>query len=111
MHVDKRLPAALSRAMRPLGQATIETQPGETTLSQTFDVIVLGLGGVGSATAHHLASMGYRVLGLDRFSPPHRFGSSHGETRIIRKAYFEHVGYVPLLCRAYDLWRQLEQDQ
>lgn len=79
-------------------------------MSQIFDVIVLGLGGVGSATAHHLASMGHRVLGLDRFSPPHRFGSSHGETRIIRKAYFEHVGYVPLLCRAYELWGQLEQD-
>jgi monomeric sarcosine oxidase len=110
MFADKRLPAALSRAMLPLTRFKSDPRAGRTTLKQTHDVIVLGLGGVGSATAHHLASMGHRVLGLDRFSPPHRFGSSHGETRIIRKAYFEHVGYVPLLCRAYELWKQLELD-
>ncbi len=73
-----------------------------------LDVIVLGLGGVGSAAAFALAKRGYRVLGLDQFSPPHNRGSSHGETRIIRKSYFEHPGYVPLLCQAYDLWRELE---
>lgn len=72
------------------------------------DVIVLGLGGVGSAAAFALAKRGHRVLGLDQFSPPHNRGSSHGETRIIRKSYFEHPGYVPLLCQAYDLWRELE---
>jgi monomeric sarcosine oxidase len=74
------------------------------------DVIVLGLGGVGSATAYALAKRGYRVLGLDQFSPPHALGSSHGETRIIRQAYFEHPGYVPMLIRAYALWRELEQE-
>ena len=72
------------------------------------DVIVLGLGGVGSAAAFALAKRGHRVLGLDQYSPPHNRGSSHGETRIIRKSYFEHPGYVPLLCQAYDLWRELE---
>ena len=71
-------------------------------------MIVLGLGGVGSAAAFALAKRGLRVLGIDQFSPPHNRGSSHGETRIIRKSYFEHPSYVPLLCRAYDLWRELE---
>ena len=82
--------------------------PENPELSRMHDVIVLGLGGVGSAAAFALAKRGYRVLGLDQFSPPHSRGSSHGETRIIRKSYFEHPGYVPLLCEAYDLWRELE---
>lgn len=73
-----------------------------------FDTIVIGTGGVGSAAAYHLAKRGLRVLGLDRFPGGHDRGSSHGETRIIRKAYFEHPGYVPLLNRAYELWRELE---
>ncbi len=75
----------------------------------TYDVIVLGTGGVGSAAAFHLARRGAKVLGLDRFPGGHDKGSSHGETRIIRKAYFEHTDYVPLLNRAYDLWAELEQ--
>lgn len=74
----------------------------------TYDAIVLGTGGVGSATALHLARRGLRVLGLDRFPGGHDRGSSHGQTRIIRKAYFEHSDYVPLLQRAYVLWRELE---
>ena len=57
-----------------------------------FDVIVVGLGAMGSAAAHHLAARGRRVLGLDRFQPPHQSGSSHGLTRIIREAYFEQIG-------------------
>ena len=77
-------------------------------MAKIYDVIVVGLGGVGSAAAFALAERGHRVLGLDQFSPPHSRGSSHGETRIIRKSYFEHPDYVPLLCRAYDLWRELE---
>jgi sarcosine oxidase len=77
-------------------------------MTTTFDHIVLGLGGMGSAAAHHLAARGHRVLGLERFAPPHDRGSSHGETRVVRQAYFEHPGYVPLLRRAYDLWRELE---
>lgn len=74
----------------------------------SYDVIVIGTGGVGSAAAFHLARRGARVLGLDRFPGGHAHGSSHGETRIIRKAYFEHADYVPLLERAYVLWRELE---
>ena len=65
---------------------------------------------MGSATACHLARRGMRVLGLDRFTPPHAFGSSHGETRIIREAYFEHPVYVPMVQRAYELWRELEKE-
>ena len=75
----------------------------------TYDVIVLGTGGVGSAAAFHLAQRGKRVLGLDRFPGGHDRGSSHGQTRIIRKAYFEHSDYVPLLNRAYELWAELEE--
>ena len=75
-----------------------------------WDVIVLGLGGVGSAAIRHVASRGTRVLGLEQYSPAHSHGSSHGQTRIIRQAYFEHPSYVPLLRRAYQLWEQLERD-
>jgi sarcosine oxidase len=64
---------------------------------------------MGSAAAYHLAKRGVRVLGLDRFRPPHAFGSSHGQTRIIREAYFEHPAYVPLVQRAYVLWEELSR--
>src|SRR5467141_1319071 len=64
---------------------------------------------MGSAAAYHLAAKGKRVLGLDRFHPPHTLGSSHGLTRIIREAYFEHPLYVPLVQRAYELWAALER--
>jgi monomeric sarcosine oxidase len=73
-----------------------------------YDVIVVGAGGVGSAAMWQLARRGVRVLGLDRFHPPHDRGSSHGHTRIIRQAYFEHPDYVPLLLRSYKLWEELE---
>jgi sarcosine oxidase len=73
-----------------------------------FDVVVCGLGAMGSAALHHLASRGKRVLGLERYIPGHDRGSSHGATRIIRLGYFEHPSYVPLLRRAYALWRELE---
>ncbi|MGH3443677.1 MAG: N-methyl-L-tryptophan oxidase [Nitriliruptorales bacterium] len=74
------------------------------------DVIVIGLGGMGSAVACELARRGRSVLGLDRFAPPHTSGSSHGRSRVIRQAYFEHPGYVPLVLRAYERWRTLEHD-
>ena len=77
-------------------------------MSETFDTIVVGLGAVGSAAVYHLARRGQRVLGLDRFAPPHRLGSTHGGSRIIRKAYFEGQHYLSLLERAYVLWRDLE---
>ena len=73
-----------------------------------YDCIVVGLGGFGSAALYHAAVRGLSVLGLEQYSIGHDRGSSHGETRIIRKAYFEHADYVPLLLRAYTLWRGLE---
>ena len=76
----------------------------------TYDVIVLGLGGMGSAAAAHLAARGQRVLGLERFGPAHDQGSSHGGSRIIRQSYFEDPAYVPLLLRAYELWHELDAD-
>ncbi|MBX9772899.1 MAG: N-methyl-L-tryptophan oxidase [Xanthobacteraceae bacterium] len=76
----------------------------------SYDVVVCGLGVMGSAALYHLARRGRRVLGLDRFAAGHDRGSSHGETRIIRLAYFEHPSYVPLVRRAYQLWRELETE-
>lgn len=77
---------------------------------QPFDVIVVGLGTTGSATAYALARRGRRVLGLDAHRPPHSLGSHHGESRIIRKAYYEHPAYVPLLDRAFRAWETLERE-
>lgn len=75
-----------------------------------YDAIVLGTGGVGSAALYHFARQGLRVVGLDRFPTAHQFGSSHGQTRLIRQAYFEHPDYVPLLKRAYTLWEDLSAE-
>lgn len=75
-----------------------------------YDVIVVGLGGMGSAAAYHLAARGQRVLGLERFTPAHDKGSSHGGSRIIRQSYFEDPAYVPLLLRSYELWEKLAHD-
>lgn len=77
---------------------------------RTADVIVVGLGAMGSAAADHLTRRGFDVLGFDRFHPPHDRGSSHGETRLIREAYFENPQYVPLVQRAFELWTELEED-
>jgi len=77
---------------------------------ERYDVVVVGVGGMGSAALYHLARRGKRVLGLERFDVPNDMGSSHGLTRIIRLAYFEHSDYVPLLRRAYELWRELEAE-
>jgi sarcosine oxidase len=74
----------------------------------TYDAIVIGVGGMGSATVYELARRGLRVLGLERYDVPHSMGSSHGINRIIRLAYWEHPSYVPLLRRSYELWRGLE---
>jgi sarcosine oxidase len=75
----------------------------------SYDSIVVGLGAMGSATAYHLARRGERVLALEQFRPGHTLGSSHGDSRIIREQYFEHPLYVPLVQRAYALWRELEE--
>ena len=77
---------------------------------EAYDVIVVGVGGMGSATVAHLARRGVRVLGLEQYDIPHERGSSHGLSRIIRLAYFEHPAYVPLLHRAYELWWALERE-
>ena len=74
-----------------------------------YDAVVLGLGAMGSATLCHLALRGWRVLGLEQFLPGHSLGSSHGDSRIIRATYFEHPLYVPLVRRAHNLWRELEE--
>ena len=73
-------------------------------------MIVVGLGGMGSAAAAHASARGKRVLGIEQFQPAHDQGSSHGRSRVIRLAYFEHPAYVPLLRRAYELWRKLEEN-
>ena len=73
-----------------------------------FAVGIIGLGAMGSMAALELARRGHRVIGFDRFRPPHPFGSSHGKSRIIREAYFEHPQYVPLVQRAYEQWVALE---
>jgi sarcosine oxidase len=75
-----------------------------------YDVAVVGLGGMGSAILSHCAARGAAVIGLEQFDPVHDLGSSHGKTRMIRKAYFEDPAYVPLVLRAYELWRKLEHE-
>jgi len=77
---------------------------------ERFDAVVLGVGGMGSAALWHLARRGLSVCGIEQFDVAHDRGSSHGRTRIIRKAYFEHPDYVPLLHRAYELWEELEAE-
>ncbi len=74
-----------------------------------YDVIVIGLGGMGSAAAQHLAARGKRVLGLEQFMPVHDLGSSHGSSRIFRQSYWEDPAYVPLLLRSHELWTSLEK--
>ncbi|MGZ3331153.1 MAG: N-methyl-L-tryptophan oxidase [Gemmatimonadaceae bacterium] len=81
---------------------------GKSGKARDYDAIVAGLGAMGSATLFHLARRGLSVLGLEQFSPGHQFGSSHGDSRIIRETYFEHPLYVPLVQRANELWRELE---
>lgn len=74
-----------------------------------YDVAVVGLGGMGSAILAHCSARGAKALGLEQFERGHALGASAGRTRLIRKAYFEDPAYVPLLHRAYDLWRELER--
>jgi sarcosine oxidase len=76
---------------------------------RTFDVAVLGVGGIGSAACYHVARTGLRVVGIEQFSIPHSRGSSHGVTRILREGLHENETYVPLVRRALELWRELEK--
>ena len=75
-----------------------------------YDVVVIGLGAVGSAATYQLAQRGMRVLGIDRYAPPHTFGSTHGGTRITRLAIGEGVHYSPLAIRAHEIWREIEKE-
>lgn len=79
-------------------------------MTDTADVVVVGLGAVGSATLHRLALRGLRAVGIDRFDPPHDQGSTHGETRITRLAIAEGSEYVPLVRRSHEIWRELEAE-
>ena len=79
-------------------------------MAACYDFIIAGLGTVGSATCMTLARQGYRVLGIDRYHPPHTRGSHHGMSRSIRRAYLEGTSYVPMALRSWELWRALEQD-
>ena len=78
--------------------------------ARRYHAIVIGVGGMGSAAVYHLARRGKRVLGLEQFDIPHDLGSSHGHTRIIRLAYYEHPSYVMLMRRAYELWREIQTE-
>ncbi len=78
-------------------------------MATAFDVIVLGLGANGSSALYHLSQTGCTVLGIDRFTPPHSHGSSHGQSRIIRQAYHESPLYVPLVQEAYRHWADIEK--
>ncbi|MEZ4679107.1 MAG: FAD-dependent oxidoreductase [Caldilineaceae bacterium] len=79
-------------------------------MQTTYDVIVIGLGAMGSATLYHLAKRGVRVLGIDQYHPPHTFGSTHGESRITRLATGEGPAYVPFAKRSHEIWRELEAE-
>ena len=81
-----------------------------TSVVDRYDVIVVGLGIMGSAIAWRLARSGLRVLAFDSYTPPHILGSTHGRSRIIREAYFEHPSYVPFIRRAYELWEETERE-
>src|SRR6266446_9019771 len=90
--------------------ARVRPSPRAQARMQRFDTIVLGLGAMGSAALYHLARKSGRVLGLDRYSPPHAFGSTHGDTRITRLAIGEGAQYTPLALRSHQLWRDLERE-
>ena len=78
-------------------------------MARGYDVVVVGLGAMGSAATWQLARRGARVLGIDRFSPPHSLGSTHGDTRITRRAIGEGMAYVPLALRSHEIWREVEE--
>src|SRR2546423_13488975 len=79
-------------------------------MNTSFDAIVIGVGSMGSSACYFLSDRGYKVLGLEQFDITHEYGSHAGQSRIIRKAYFEHSDYVPLLNRAYANWKGLEEE-
>jgi len=79
-------------------------------MNNTSDVIIIGLGAMGSATSMFLSHNGIKVIGFDSYSPPHEFGSSLGHTRVIREAYHEGTTYVPIVQRAYEIWFEMNEN-
>src|SRR6266571_3003875 len=103
--------------MRSAPGATLETRarlwrarPPLTSNRSTVDVAIIGLGAMGALSAWRLAARGAKVIAFERYRPGHDRGSSHGESRIFRTAYFESPEYVPLLHRAHQLWRRLKSE-
>ncbi|MFL2597898.1 MAG: N-methyl-L-tryptophan oxidase [Flavobacteriaceae bacterium] len=96
----------------PISQlySNVQRKLSHQNKKSNYDVIVIGVGSMGSSTCYQIAKQGYSVLGLEQFDIPHEMGSHGGQSRIIRKAYFEHPNYVPLLERAYENWKSLEQE-
>ena len=78
-------------------------------MTEKYDAIVIGLGAMGAATLYQFAKRGRKVLGIDRYAPPHTLGSSHGDTRITRLACGEGAAYTPFARRSHEIWRDLEQ--
>jgi sarcosine oxidase len=96
--------------IRTADVAVSNRQKNSQSLPMIYDVIIIGLGAMGSSAAYQLAKKGVKVLGIDRFSPPHKFGSTHGETRITRQAIGEGAEYVPLALRSYEIFREIEAE-
>lgn len=101
-------------AVAPLSYSQLYThlqkQIGQPSEQVSYDVIVLGVGSMGSSACYQLAKRGFKVLGLEQYDIPHELGSHAGQSRIIRKAYGEGSDYVPLLERAYQNWKSLESE-
>jgi sarcosine oxidase len=89
----------------PIAAAVVSVACRRMTVSERADVVVVGLGAMGSAVCAQLATRGASVIGIDRYDPPHRYGSTHGETRMTRVAVGEGSEYVPLVRRSHELWR------
>ncbi len=106
-HFNDEIAAARHRLLAVAGPAPVDHLKAASPMR--YDVIVVGVGGMGSAACWQLARRGARVLGLERFDIPHAMGSSHGISRIIRLPYYEDPAYVPLLLRAYEFWHEAEE--
>jgi len=102
--------ALASMPIATLRSSVKEKIQSKQSKGKTYDVIVLGVGSMGSSACYHLAKRGYSVLGIEQFDIPHEHGSHTGQSRVIRKAYFEHPDYVPLLNRAYENWSSIEAE-
>jgi len=89
---------------------SLKTMKVQDSLDHIYDIAVIGVGSMGSAALYYAAKRGASVLGLEQFTIVHDHGSHFGQSRIIRKAYFEDPDYVPLLEKAYSNWKDLESE-